>query len=151
MCDTCVIAKLTYPQGRQRFPSLSTTWSVHGCQLDETCNYSLQPKLLFSDKPRGLEDVTSIQSVQENRQHGGQGPTWLAALKEHRMKSEDPPGWPASRCIGPKRVLREVSKEGRNVANRKDQLRLSCKNQSCAEYKLSRASCPVIYPGTMAE
>lgn len=41
----------------------------------------------------------------------GQGPTWLAALKE-QMKSEDPPGWPASRRIGSKRVSREVSKEG---------------------------------------
>lgn len=68
---------------------------------------------MFSDKPRVLEGATPTQY----RRTGsflyllGWGPTWLVSLKEHKMKSEDPPGWPASRCIGPKRV-REVSKEG---------------------------------------
>lgn len=41
----------------------------------------------------------------------GQGPAGLAALQEDKMRSEGPPGWPASRSVVPK-VFQEISKEG---------------------------------------
>lgn len=50
----------------------------------------------------------------KNRQHSifaRPGPN-LAALKEHKMRSEGPPGWPASRSAVPKVF------KGRGVTNR---------------------------------